>query len=177
MIEIAPRPKAEPKKFVKVFLYLSLVFLVMTVASYFVMDYFYGKESKELRVLKDQLALQDVNDINALKADLVNYKGKIDDFNTLISSRKSSAEFFEFLEKNTHPEVRWSNIELFFPDQKFKLIGEAESFSVLTQQILAFKNTEEIEKVELESLSMSRGGTEGIDFSLAFTLSSKAFLK
>ena len=177
MIEIAPRPKAEPKKSVQIFLYFSLVLLVLTVASYFAIGYFYKEKTEELEVSKAQLAIRNIDEINTLRSKLVNYKEKIDDFNILISSRRSSVEFFEFLEKNTHPRVEWGSVELFLLDGKFKLYGKAESFSILTQQLLVFKNTEEIEKVELGGLNLSRGGTEGIDFSLNFTLNHKAFFK
>lgn len=177
MIEIAPRPKAEAKKSVQYFLYISVALLIITIISYFIVGYLYNKRSDELEVLRNQLAMQDVEEINDLKTNLTNRKMKIDDFNILVSSRKSSIDFFEFVEKNTHPNVRWGDVELYFPDKILKLRGEAESFSILTQQILVFKNSEKVKEVELENVQISEGGTKRINFSLDFLLREKAFFK
>lgn len=167
-IELVPKPKAKPKRIVNILFYLSLIFLILTVTSYFGLYSIKDKKEQELKDLKIRLTAQETPELRRLQKDLKEYEKKVNDLSLLISSYREPTEFFKFIEDITHSRVEWSNLG-FDPsgsEWRVSVSGRAENLIILIQQILFLENHSRIKEISLNSFSLLEegGATFGLEF-------------
>jgi len=177
MVEIIPKSKKKKTKGSKIFFAISFVVLIAVVASYFGFFYMEKEAAEERDGLREELTKQDVKEINQLKARLTRYQRKIDDFKTLIDSRKYPTSFFDFLEENTHAAVTWEEFHLDTEKNQLNMRGEAEDLIRIIEQILIFKGSPDINNVDLTDLQVFREEETGVAFELSIKLKSEIFSK
>jgi hypothetical protein len=86
-----------------------------------------------------------------LYSQLVNIQG-------LLDSHPAASKFFDFLDKNTHQQITYINLDLSSGVKIVQLEGTAPSYGVLSQQLELFRQAPEIEKVFLDdSRTMDTG--------------------
>jgi uncharacterized protein YpmB len=80
---------------------------------------------------------------------------------------------FGLIEKNTVPTVSFESFNGDVSSKEIQLKGKAISFSSLAKQVVAFREAEEINKVDFSSGSIGTDG--GISFDISLVLEQKMF--
>ena len=172
-IEIIPKKIEEKPSGSNIFLYFSLILLIIAVSAYFTLIYLEKKSSATLLNIKELIAQKDTPEAISLEKELIEYKKKIENVSFLLENHHKNSAFFAFLEKKTHPKVYFSKLDLNSKDLKAEISGSAQSFQSLGQQIYIFEKENLITSVKLLSASIGKDGK--INFSLGLVLDPKIF--
>jgi len=177
-MEIIPKESSKTSKSSNTLLYFSLIFLFISIASFFVLGYFLEGNRKELSVLEMTLAKPIAPEKLALEKEILSYQRKIDDFSFLIDQQLEGSRFFTAFEKVVHPRVWFSKFSLNLEEKRVTLSGHAENLEVLKQQIFIFQNAKDLIKevdftIDIETIIPA----EEIAFSLSLVLNPKIFNK
>lgn len=173
VIEIIPKEKAKPLRWQDVLFYISLFLLLVSIISYFALDYFIKGADQRLKELEAKLTEIKSPQQIALEEEVLDYKEKIEDFALLFNAHQKSSNFFDFLEKNTHPKVFFSELNLNTRGNRVSLSGRAENFQTLGQQLLIFQNSEYIQNLNLSGVRIGKEGE--IKFNFDFSLTPRLF--
>jgi len=103
-----------------------------------------------------------------LEKELSDYEKKTRDFSILINRHLFFSKTFEFIEKNTHPDIWFSRLDLSPKEGQVSLSGETESFVTLHQQVQIFKTDPLVKGLNLIEIAIGKEGR--IDFDLSLTL-------
>ena len=176
-MEIIPKKALKPSKSLNVLLYFSLVFLFLSVASFFVFGHFIRELEEEQRILEKAIAEKNER-IKPIEEKLEPYQKKIDNFSFLINQQLEVSKFFTAFEKIIHPQVWFSEFNLNLEEKKVTLSGHAGSLEALKQQILIFQNAKDLIRevdftIDIETVVPA----EEIAFSLSLVLNPKIFNK
>ena len=141
----------------------------MVVLGYFILDFYLieGAE-KTKKELETTLAEEKTAEEIGLEKELSDYEKKTKDFSILINRHLFFSKTFEFIEKNTHPEVWFSQLDLSPKEGQVNLSGETESFVTLHQQVQIFKADPLLKGLNLIKIAIGKEGR--IDFDLSLTL-------
>jgi len=169
MVEIIPKETPQLPRWLVILFYLSFVLLIFSIISYFVLNSSFQKAQRSLKDLNGALISQETPEKAALKKEIINYQRKIEDFSQLVVEHSKTSEIFPLIEKNTHPQIWFSQFNLDAGDKTIDLLGQAASFESLGQQILIFKENEFINGVNLENVSISKTGEINFKLSLSLT--------
>lgn len=173
-IEIVPKKLAKPAPWQDFLLYFLIFLLVIFAAGYFVLDFYLIKKAEDrFEELETKITQTKTPQQIALETELKNYQRKIEDFSSLLASHKKSSNFFDFLEKITHPKVFFSDLNLDTRGNNVQLKGSAENFRTLGEQLLMFRNTESIRNFRLGEVKIGKEGK--IEFSFSFSLNPNLF--
>ncbi len=168
MIEIIPRPIQKLPLWQNILFYLSIVFLVVTISLYFVFDHLQKKSTVSLQNLQNLISQEKTSEGVALEKEVFNYQKKIQDFSQLLSKHLYPSNFFKFIEENCHPKVWFSQISLNPEQAEVNLVGEAENFTAIGQQILIFKSSPSVRNVVLAQISIGKRGRVDFGLNLSF---------
>jgi hypothetical protein len=168
MVEIIPKPAAKVPFWQNLLFYFSFSLLLMVLLSYFILGSYLKKAEITLNDLKETLAKEKTAEEITLEEKITGYQRKIEDFSKLIDQRFLSSKFFEFIEKNSHPQVWFSKLDLDSVNGKAKLTGEAENFLVLHQQLQIFRKDPLVKNLDLVKITIGREGRVNFDLNLEF---------
>lgn len=173
MIEIIPKPAQKFPTLPNILFYFSLVLLLISICSFFILDYYQKQASQNLKDLETVINKGRTPEEVSLEKEILGYQKKIDVFSSLISSHKNISNLFPVLEKNTHPKAEFNQFS--FNSENFKVVlsGRTESFQTLAQQILIFKGENLIKDFNLAGLSIEKEG--GVGFNFNFFLNPEIF--
>jgi len=172
-MEIIPKPSKKPSFWLNILFYCSISLFLILIAFYFVLGHLSKNLEMEVQSLERTLALGKTPLEIALEQEVFASQRKINDFSRLVEGRVSATNFFDFLEGICHPKVWFSKINLEPGIAQAKVSGRAESFSVLSQQLLIFKEERLIKKTDLDQIKISKEG--GVDFEIELFLSPSVF--
>ncbi len=173
MVEIIPKPVEEAPKW-QVFMFYFLVFLLIaTVIGYFIFLHLISKTTVYLQELENKIESKKGEEMLSLEKEVLYYKKKIKDFAPFLEAHIINSKLFDFLEKNTHPKV-------FFSDTKIKSVlrevdfkGGTDNFISLGQQISIFKQSPLVERLKIGNVGFGKKG--GIEFDLTLLLNKELF--
>lgn len=169
MVDIFPK-KIPPTPILLNFLfYFSLILLISVISGIFIVNNSIKKSQKSLEALEEVLVGEKTSENIALEKEILSYSQKIKDLSQIIDEHVVSSEFFTFLEKNSHPKVWFSQFNLDTEAGTVNLIGEAQSFESLGQQLTIFKKEELIKEINLEKIEITKQGK--INFALFLSFS------
>ena len=169
MVEIIPKPAAKLPSSQNILFYFSALLLLLAVLGYLVLDfYLIDNAEKTKKELETTLAEGKTAEQIGLEKELSDYEKKIKDFSVLINRHVFSSTAFEFIEKNTHPRVWFSKLDLGPKEGQVNLLGQTESFVTLHQQVRIFKGNSSIKGINLDKIAIGKEGR--IDFNLVLTL-------
>lgn len=94
---------------------------------------------------------------------LINFYSQSANLESLLNNHIKGSNIYLFLERNTNQGVYYEGAKLSVAERFLQLQGIARSYDNLVQQLVAFEQAPEIEKVILEE---SRVADRGISFSL-----------
>lgn len=165
-IEISAKPKVAKPAGVKIILYsLSAVFFAF-VLSYFILFFWHERQEIKLQTLAS--ALNRTPQEAALEKEVLLAKRRLDDFEPLLLEHKFPLKFFEFLERSTHPSVRFLELKLDFNSGRADLSALANNFKIISQQALIFESAEFIKSARVVSASQNHEGGINFDVLLSF---------
>lgn len=102
------------------------------------------------------------------------YKKKIDDFSSIINSHKISSNIFNFIEKDTLPNIRFSSFSLSESTNEIKLTGETDNMETLSRQFQIFENDKDyVKNINVVDSKTNNKGT--VEFTLNVVLDTKVF--
>lgn len=175
-IQIIPKEAAKLPLWQNILLYISVALVLVCILGYFVLNYFAKKSDLALQDLEKTLTEAKTPQKIVLKEEILDYQEKIEDFSSLLVAHKRSSNFFDFLEKNTHPRVFFSKLRLDTKVNRVELSGQAENFQILGQQLLIFRKAQEEKFIQNLNLPGFEIGEEGkIEFTFGFLLNPKLF--
>ena len=111
---------------------------------------------KKINEIGGQISQEDRENFIGFYSQLVNLQ-------TLLNNHIKGSNIYNFLEKNTNQGVYYESADLSATDHNLRLTGVARSYDNLVQQLFAFEQLPEINKVILED---SQAADKGIRFSL-----------
>lgn len=177
MVEIIPKPPEKIPLWQNLILFISLAILIIAILAYFGLGFWQKKADQKIKELDGKIAAFKTKERLDLESDLKKTKKKIDDFNFLFERHKISSNFFQFLEKVSHPKIQFSDFKLDLKDGKIDLSGQTESFVTLGQQAIIFQQAsekakeilgQEILKTDLSKFSIGKEGKIDFTFNLSF---------
>jgi len=171
MVEIIPKPAIKTSLLESILLTLAVLLLISLAFSFVYLKYAYSKTQDELENAKTALIEGETPEEIRLKERVLDAKKKIDDFATVFELHRAANNFFEFVEKSTHPKVYWEKVDLSPLDSQVSLLGRAENFKVLGQQMIILEEKEEIREIILSKISLG----EGVQFSLELSFDPQLF--
>lgn len=173
MVEIIPKPTEKMPAWQNILFYLSFIFLLVTVFAYFLLGVYLKKDKVALENLKEALRKEKTAEEIALEEEISTYQKKIGDFAKLANQHLFSSKSFEFIEKNTHPQVWFSRVEFHPETREMKLTGETENFVTLAQQIQIFRNNSTVKNFYLTNIEIGKEGK--VNFNLNLNLDPDLF--
>jgi len=168
MVEIIPKTISRIPNWLNGLFYFSLVLLLISVISYFILNNSLTKNQDSLASLTEALLVVRSPENLAAEAEILSYQKKINDFSRLKGKHFEPSAVFEIIEENSHPQVWFSQLNLEAKQGKVILGGQTQSFETLGQQLLIFQNAEKIKEVTLSSVSINKLGKIEFSFSLVF---------
>lgn len=133
--------------------------------------YFYQKKIAEL---DDKIAAYSTPEEKAHEKRALEYKKKIDDFGAIMDSHKISSNIFAFLEKNTLPNVWFSNFSMAGTSNEIRVSGEAEDMETISRQFKVLETNKEYVK-HISVLNSQQGSLGKVSFLLTIALEPKIF--
>ncbi len=173
MIYIIPRPPQKMPQWQIILFYFSLALLMAVVIAYFVLNYFHGKSAAALEDLEERILAVGTAEDKKIETEVFASQEKIKDFSELLAAHPRTSQFFEFLEKNTHPKVWFTDLDLSPELPQAKIGGQARNFGTLAQQIYIFREEDLIKGIKLTDISLGEGGEA--KFLLNLSLSPEIF--
>jgi len=155
MVEIIPRPVEKTPMWHNLLLFLSVVILIITIGIYFFLSRSQTKAKQDLDGLNKNIAELETSERKNLENETLQYKKKIEDFNLVFANHRASSKLFEFLEDLIHPKVQLSRFELNTDQATVKFDGKTDSFVTLGQQLIIFRQNENITQTNLPEISIS----------------------
>ena len=168
-IEIVPKAEIKPVPWQNLLLYFFIFLFLVSVISYLALDYYFIKKAEQkLQELEMKIAEAKTPQQIALEEEILDYREKIEDFSSLLLNHKKNSNFFNSFEKIIHPRIFFSELDLNTKLNQVKLSGRAESFRVLGEQLLIFREAEFIENLSLSNLGIGEEGEIKFTFNLQF---------
>jgi len=173
MVEIMPKKTPGLSKWINILFYFSLALLIFSIASYFILDYSLKKSRKILTDLEESLARKETPEEIVLEKEILGYQKKIKDFSQLIGQHLETSEVFNFIQKNSHPSVWFSQFNLDSRENIILISGTTDSFETFNQQILIFKRENFVQDINIKKILIGKKGK--IEFILSLSIDPKIF--
>ncbi len=175
MVEIIPKksslfPQEVNKS--KILFGPGLFLLLIVAGAYFLLGHLVKNASLELTELDSKLAGKRTEQHLQLEARITEYHQKLENFSNIIGGFQYSNNFFDFIENKTHHQVWWTSISLQPNEFWVEISGQAPSFQIVGEQVLALEKSEFVQKIDLTSIEI---GEVGVDFSIDLLLNPKLF--
>lgn len=168
MVEIIPKKTQAAPHWMNIVFYVSLVILILSVSSIFFLNNSLKKSQETFDNIEKSLSAEKTEERIATQKDLLDYKKKIENFSLLIGNHLQTSKVFDFIQKNCHPKVWFSEFGLESNKKEISLVGTTDSFETLGQQIIIFTENDSVERVGLESTILKKEGK--VEFTLSITL-------
>lgn len=163
----------KPSIWRSILLYLSLFLLLGTISVFVILDNFQKTNTLTLQDLEEHLNRLKTGEELELEAKLLGSEKKIKDFSFIFAKHRRASKFFPVIENLCHPRVQFSDLNLNLDSSEASVSGQTESFEILGQQLIIFREAKELKNVELGEATIGEGGK--IDFSFTFSLNPEIF--
>jgi Tfp pilus assembly protein PilN len=173
VIEIIPKKEDQVPSWQNYLFYFTIFLLFLAITGYFVLGYFVKKSEQKLQQTEEAVTRTKSPERIVQEEELKSLRAKIEDFTPLLLNHQKSSNFFDFLEKNTHPKVFFTKLNLDTEGNHVELSGQTDDFQILGQQLLIFQKTEFVQNLKLSKVEISKEGK--IEFSFDFSLNPKLF--
>lgn len=171
-ISLIPR-KGDKKRIkfqpTRTFLIFAWTFLFLVLV-FFGIEIYKTIQSNRLEIIKKEIVKIDIEKDIELERKIKSDVNKIDKIKPLLDSHIEAVNVFDFLEKNTYSEIKFSNFDFRAKEGAITMTGIAPSASVLILQLLILKQSKDLDNVELSGISITK---EGINFQLNMKIRSE----
>ncbi len=184
-IKVGPVKKEikAPKGFDSLF-YFALVFLVLSLSAYFFINYRIGEIKESIKTTQREIRETEerVDRFKEKEEKVMEHESVINDYIQLLERRTVLTSFLTALEKSTHSQVQFSEVNIDVSQRTARLNGVARNLEALEQQYYIFKDfslvseteVSPIERVELQNFR-EEGVEEGVSFEFALALNPEIF--
>ncbi len=166
-MEIIPKKKEKLFRWQETLFYSLIGLLLLTILSYSILSYFQKQSLTELQNTEELLIKQKTPQKIELEKEILNEQKKINYFSLLLDSHPFATNFFTFLEKTSHPKIRYSQINLNPLEGQAMVSGYSDSFSSLGQQFQILNQEPSIQKANLSKISLEKRGEISFTFNLS----------
>lgn len=173
MVEIIPKKPSKYPSLSNLLFYIALILFLFVVIAFFILNNSIKKSQESLKSLEQDLAKENTTENAALKKEVLDYQGKINDFSKLIDQHLANTEIFPLIEKKSHPKVWFSQATINSRGDTVSLSGYTQSFESLGQQLLIFREEALVKSAALEKVSIGKEGK--IEFNLLLSFDPKIF--
>lgn len=176
MVEIIPKTKKflNPGRQFGFVFYLIVFLLIVSIASYFILNFLLESSRKEFSELDADLKALMTPEKKELEREVLNINNKIRNFSLLSQSHIAPSQLFIFIEENTHPDVWFFDFDLALKEKKVILHGRTRNYENLGQQVILFENEPAIIEVDLQDAWINRRGGS-VDFILSLEIKQDVF--
>ena len=174
-VELIPKKPTERPWWQAVLFYVSLGFLVLSIASFFIISVLSKKETAERERLNRELARAKTEDEIRLESRIFKAQRQVAAFGFLIDQQKPVSRAFAVLEKLIHPQAYFSKLNFVAKEDKVWVAGVADNFRVLGEQSLLLKAEETIAQASLSEVGIGKEG--GVEFSFEIFFAPGFFAK
>lgn len=126
-----------------------------------------GRESQKAQFI-EQNKIKEERLRPELLDQIASLEQRLKNARALLASHPFASNVFSALERDTHPQVRFSNFSFGKDGLKADLSGEAASYRVLARQIGIFEQDPQIQKVDFGGLYTTGEGLVGFKLTLVF---------
>lgn len=172
-IEIVPKKETQIPRWQNILLYFGIFLLIGLIIGYFTLNYFIEKSERKLQQTNEAITKAKSPERITLEEELKSLRAKIEDFTPLLLNHQKSSNFFDFLEKNTHPKVFFTKLNLDTEGNHVELSGQTDDFQILGQQLLIFQKTESLQGLKLSKVEINKEGK--VEFTFDLSLNPKLF--
>ena len=173
MVEIIPKSFEEIPAWQRILLYFLILLLIAIVVGYFVLNNAKRKSEEYLVTLEQRISGEITSSTKEFEEEVLGYKNKIKDLSSLLDNHILATKFFEFIEKETHPDLFFSRTSINLRDSKVNLSGVSKTFLHLGQQISIFKKSDLVKDLQLSEIFINKKGE--IAFRLDILLKEELF--
>lgn len=172
-IEIVPKKGVEVPPWQNYLLYFLIFVLLLSVISYFTLNYFAKKSEQKLQEIKTTIGNARTPEREKLERELKELREKLDDLAPLLLNHKKTSNFFTALEKNTHPRVFFIDLNFDTKSNSVELSGRTDNFQTVGQQLLIFQQSQMFQNPKLSKVEIGKEGE--IKFTFDFSLNPQLF--
>ncbi len=166
-IEISPKKKLGIPTWSIIVLGICLISLIGLVASYF----YFGSKIKKIaqEIQKKEAEFVYLGEaIQTEQEKLLFLNQRIEDFDSLISGHRNILDIFKFLEKNSLPNVWFSDFNFSAEEGKVSVSGKTDNLTVLEQQTFVLKQQSVVKNLDITKVSINKEGGIDFTFTIAF---------
>lgn len=154
--------------------YFASILLAAAVFSYLIFNLKVQLQIQRIQEVEDKFLSLGKGESQAYKKRVFDYKKKIDDFATILSSHKITSNIFSFIEEKTLNDVWFSNFNMQENTDEIILSGEARDMIVLSQQVKIFEESRNyVKSVDILDSRINSAGR--VSFVLNLFLDNKIF--
>lgn len=135
-------------------LFAGLFFFVISIAGYAGLYYLNKSQDATQEQLIQQIGQKEDDLRPKLLDEIFSLQKKIKSISTVLSSHPFSGNTLGLIERDTHPRISFDSYSFSPKDRKIILKGEADSYTVIAQQIAFFEGDQQIDKVEFGGLAL-----------------------
>lgn len=134
--------------------YTSAAVFLITAASYGGLFFFNKNLGLREPILLEEIRAKEVDLREDLK-DILLLETRLKNLKELLVEHPAPSRIIDFLETNTHPQVRFFSFLVSAAEKSISLGAEAASYATVAQQILVLEKHPEVERVEFGGLSFN----------------------
>lgn len=159
---------------------LMLIILVLSISIYLGIDFgFRSYLNSQIKYLDQQLANLNQAIDESSKNQLVGVYSQFVNVKQLLNNRKTTSNFFAFIEQNTYSTINYSSLKADINSMEITIDGAAPDYNTLTKQVALFEKSSLVERVSLENVQMRESskikGAMEVKFGLKLIMSPKLF--
>lgn len=154
---IMPKQEEKEPAWVNVALVVGGLLLVVVLVPLFLSRGKVGKLEEKKQALTDQITGL-IAENQAKARELSKIADRVNDFSSLFREHRITSSLFAFLGSVCHPLVQFTSFD--FSDENFRItLGvRTENFKTLGEQLLIFKQNENITEPKISSINLDRDG-------------------
>jgi len=163
------------KKFwwMDVIFYFVISLLVATVFCYLVFLVKNNMQSSDIKQETAKLQQVGTDDQKEHEKEVINYRGKINDFAYLLDNHEFASNVFAFMQAQTMPNIWFKQFGLDEKNSAVQLSGESEDMDAFSRQVSTLEKNKYVKSIG--SLNSSLGQSARIQFNLNLVLNQNIF--
>ncbi|MDD5433430.1 MAG: hypothetical protein PHE77_02100 [Candidatus Pacebacteria bacterium] len=158
ILNIIPKPKATLPLWVNFSVISSAILLCILggIFLYFKLETASWQEKAKAKEA-EYMALNNPEN-RAIEEEAGKISKQLENFSKAFLEKKPSFLVFDFLKANCHPNVVFGSFDFSCKSGELKIKGQADSYKILSEQILALKDIKEISNLKVSDISLSKEG-------------------
>ncbi|MEK7549252.1 MAG: hypothetical protein AAB496_02060 [Patescibacteria group bacterium] len=158
---------------------LFLIIFIIAILVYAGINFGYRPYlNKQIKILDAELLNLNQSIDKDKQNQLILFYSQIVNIGDVLNSRDNTFQIFDFLEKNTYPEIKYANLSVNAAEKEIKIDGTAPNYEILTKEMTLLDQSPQTERVILENSRLtetSKGAAKEIRFNLKLILTSEFF--